>query len=332
MRLVATGISGVAKLETANQVASYLQTEKRQTLEILDGWTYIQQVAKDLRIEIKKEKILDDQRVDLLRASSFERICQKLEQIPDGPTSHSIVITHACFRWNKYLRKGFDVHYLNRIDPYAYINIIDDIHVIRKRLESDPQWKGRLTPPELVTWRDEETFLTETLAQFQRKRFYLLARSEPISNIGNLIADPQMKKIYLSYPITAILDEKPELLREAEDFADELRKKYIVFNPLAIKDLLASPSPTDLATQSLRDSTVWRDFKLIDQSDMVVVYFPVKSNSPGVNQEIVYGYSHGKLVYLYYPHTLSPFWDPKISVTAQFDTFEALRDFLMKDP
>jgi adenylate kinase len=331
MRLLATGISGVAKLEALEQVARYLKEKKNQDLEIFDVWTHIQKVAKNLRIQVTKEKILDDQRVDFLRPLAFEDISKILAHIPNGPTSHSVIVTHGCFRWNKYLRRGFDVHYLNQIDPDVYVNIIDDIHLIKSRLEQDSQWKERLSAPEVITWRDEETFLTETFAEFQRKSFYLLARSEPPETLGNLIGEPAMKKIYLSYPITAIEKQKPELLQEAEQFADELRSKFVVFNPLSIKDLVAHGSADHKVTTELRENTVWRDFKLIAQSDMVVVYYPVEFNSPGVNQEIAYGFGHGKAVYLYYPHSLSPFWGKDVSVTARFDTFEGLRNYLLKE-
>jgi len=332
MRLVATGISGVAKLEVANEVARYLHEQKNQSMEVLDVWTHIQAVARELGIEVTKEKILDHEQVDSLRALAFERICARLKDVPNTPTSHSMVTTHACFRWNKYLRKGFDVHYLNQINPDCYVNIIDDFHVIRRRLNGDVQWKGRLTDPEIITWRDEETFITETFAQFQFKRFWLIARSEPIATLSNLIAEPQMKKIYLSYPITAIEEQLPELVTEAEQFADQLRAKYVVFNPLSIKDLVAHPDPAEETTKDLRENTVWRDLKLIRQSDMVVVYYPVNYNSPGANREIGFGFSNGKSVYLFYPHSLSPFWDPNISITERFDTYQALHDFLLRDP
>jgi adenylate kinase len=212
-----------------------------------------------------------------------------------------------------------------------YVNILDSVTSTHKNLEADAQWRARLTQQEIATWRDEETFLTEVLAQFQKKRLYIVPVEEICQTLVDLITKPAIKKIYLSYPITAILKRDPKLLEAARKFAEDLRKKYVVFNPLAIKDLMGDEKDESGVMSQLRQNTVWRDFKLIDQSDMVVVYYPVEENSPGVNQEVMHGYTHDKDVYLFTPHRPSPFWDPQIAVTKRFDRFEELRDFLLSE-
>ena len=330
MKVLCTGISGINKLKYAEEIKHNLNAAGH-TVQVYDAWTYIKRSAEDLNQPVTKEKILDRYDVDQLRALAFERICQDLEKHGNDERNHSVILTHACFRWNKYLRSGFDVYYLNKIDPTFYVNVLDGVSSVHKNLEQDSQWKGRLRLDEIATWRDEETFLTEVLAQFQKKKFYLIPVEELSQTLTDLLLEPSIEKIYLSYPITAILKSNPKLLDEARNFAETLRRKYIVFNPLAIKDLMGDEKDDAGVLAQLRHGTVWRDFKLIDQSDMVVVYYPVQENSPGANREIFHGYTHNKDVYLYCPHKISPFWDPEIAVTKWFEKFEDLRDFLLSE-
>ena len=329
MKILCTGISGIQKLRFIKELKPFL-AKHNQRIEIFDTWEYLSSAGADLGQLITKEKVLDLHNLDALRAIAFERISTEIENLlKDDSNQHIIISTHACFRWNKFLRSGFDVHYLNRIDPDIYVNFVDDINTIHKNLSMDSQWANRLSLEEIITWRDEEMFLTETFAMFQKKQFYLIATSETIASLGNMILNPGRKKIYLSFPITAIQQEQPELLDDAYAIADELRKYYTVFNPLSIKDLRESDShkaQRRKAQKQLKAATVWRDFKLISQSDIVAV----EKNSPGVNQEIMYAFTHGKDVYIYYPKRfgLSPFWDPEIAVTKSFDDLNDFHSFL----
>lgn len=333
MKILCTGISGMQKLRFIEELKPFL-AKYNQRVEIFDTWEYLSRAGADLGQEITKEKVLDLHNLDALRAIAFERISAEIENmLKNDPKLHILISTHACFRWNKFLKSGFDVHYLNRIDPDLYVNFIDDIHIIHKNLSNDSQWANRLSLEEIIAWRDEEMFITETLAMFQKKHFYLIAASETIVTLGNMILNPDWKKIYLSFPITAIQQEQPELLDNASAIADELRKYYTVFNPLSIKDLKGLDNYSahkDNVQKQLKAATVWRDFKLISQSDIVAVYYPVEKNSPGVNQEIMYAFTHGKDVYIYYPKRfgLSPFWDPEIAVTKSFDSLDDFHSFL----
>ena len=70
-----------------------------------------------------------------------------------------------------------------------------------------------------------------------------------------------------------------------------------------------------LSAQELEDvrehignQIVERDYYLIDQSDWVTVYYPVSDVSPGVISEVIYGFSHGRDVFVWwYSREVSPF-------------------------
>ncbi|MCD6357756.1 MAG: hypothetical protein J7L75_04175, partial [Thermoproteales archaeon] len=64
------------------------------------------------------------------------------------------------------------------------------------------------------------------------------------------------------------------------------------------------------ARDDIIDQIVARDYKLIDQSDMIIVFYPTTAISPGVLNEIHYGFTHNKDVYAIFPHDVrSPFFE-----------------------
>lgn len=172
----------------------------------------------------------------------------------------------------------------------------------------------------MAVWRDIETSITRMLAEYESKPFYLLARADPASGLGGLAAIPRAPSMYLSYPITAIKKDNPKLLDEASQLANRLRDEgFVVFDPLSIKDLQVgeagrqgiSPEMDQAASPYLNSQTVARDLQLIDQADMVVVYYPTDKVSPGVFTEMSHARDRRKPLYLCAfpgaPENVSPF-------------------------
>ncbi len=330
MKVLCTGISGDNRREYLVKTVEYAK-EYNEDIEILDVGKLMFKTAEDIGIQTSEEKILDLSPTTLraLRATVFEKILSIT-----GRNGNYIINTHACFRWKKYLTPAFDVYYLNQIDPDIYITIVDFIASTKARLDASRQWKGRLSLKELLIWRDEEIFITQTLAEYQRKPFYIIGREQPPETLYKLMFRPEMKKIYLSFPIT-YMRENEEKMREVQEFRDRLRENFIVFDPMTIKDLDitidmqkaigegkdaftvetdAGPAEftveeVKMVEKDLADQTVARDYKLINQSDYVVVYYPVKLPSPGVLNEMNYGFSNNKKVYAVYPFETSPFFE-----------------------
>jgi len=50
----------------------------------------------------------------------------------------------------------------------------------------------------------------------------------------NIMFEPNIKRTYLSYPISA---GDSKAMKEVRDFRDALRKSLVVFDPLAVKDI-----------------------------------------------------------------------------------------------
>jgi adenylate kinase len=300
------------------------------SLEVCNVGDMMLQKAEDIGSPVSREKILDlpSSSLEWLRGTVFEEIVRKA-----ASHENTIIATHTCFRWKKFLSPAFDTYYLSQLDPDLYVTIIDDYDVIQQRLEATDQWRGRLQLWEILVWRDEEVLITQILAQNFRKPHYVIARQEPPEILFDLMFRPERKKAYLSYPITAIEKDQPEQLDKVMDFLAELRKYLTVFNPLAMSELERTrklrgkeETITSEIVSILDDQTVARDYQFIDQSDMVIVYYPVKEPSPGVLSELIHGFSHDKEVYMVFPYEISPFL--QYYCTEIFKTGEELIDYL----
>jgi hypothetical protein len=79
--------------------------------------------------------------------------------------------------------------------------------------------------------------------------------------------------------------------------------------------------------KNLRFQVIDTDYRIIENSAMVVVYHPRSSISAGVMCEMVYAKALGKLVYVYYPYEPSPFFE--WYATRIFTQEKELREFLI---
>lgn len=387
MKVICTGISGVDRL-------GYLKEVQKgaggvENLSILNVGEIMFEIAKHRGCPISEERVLnmDTPLLEQLRISAYEELALDAKGIPDW-----IMVTHACFRWKDILLRALNARDLGRLEhlwPDFYVTIVDSVAKVKERLDKERRWEGH-DLRDLLTWQDEEIFLTETVADLQRKSHYVIAREQPDTTLLNLMFESDMPKAYSSYPITHM---DAEQIEQAQHFVQELRKQIVVFDPLAIRDMeFASwlrlymkhrdhlisqghaPSSDQTSVnvsldleeelvkaandemklvnnqekmlyarlnQNLTDDergrivhqasnqTVARDYKLIRQSDMVIVYYPstklkvldeeigeVKETglmllSPGVISEMVYGFTHDKQVYAIWlsDKDPSPFFD-----------------------
>lgn len=349
--IVCTGISGSGRREAIVNMVD-LAWKKGVDIQIKNVGQMMYEKAEEGGYPISEGKILDLPAFTLrsLRWSVFEDI---LRTINDA--EHTIIDTHACFRWKKFVFDGFDYSYLSKLKPDIYFNVMDTIYSIKGRLELQKGWQGKHSLLELLIWRDEEAVLTRTFAEIQNKEFYHLFYDDPSESMFQITFQSEVKKAYLSYPISFAT---PEQIQEVEVFRDALRKKIVIFDPLGNRDMSWQTAAAALKTQGeteieipfrygdvertvivpieeifeandyLMDQTVNIDFMLIDQSDFIVVnYYDPDIHSPGVNNEMQYARSNGKDVYIYWPESrMSPFLERNI--TKHFKTQEELLDFL----
>lgn len=190
---------------------------------------------------------------------------------------------------------------------------------------------------------------TEILANICQCHHYIIARNYGPEIIYKLMFEKQLKKVYVSFPITHIKGTPVE--KEVKIFRDWVFENAIAFDPYcaisekgldtllqaAIDDnkpsfevetlgekLSLDTSEVQRIMKDIDGQIVFRDFKLIDQSDMVLAFYPTDQKgkpilSSGVERELEYGRDHGKDVYLI---CNSPNLSPFIRCKKVFKTFE----------
>jgi len=235
---------------------------------------------------------------------------------------------------------------------------------VHERLERDHDVAHTLK--DILVWREEEMVVTEVLASVLRRhgRFYVLTRGTELDtaeSLYRLMFEPHRRKVYPSFPMTHVL-EMPEILAQIDAFREVLAEHFITFDPgdMDEKRLLTEAARarqqgcdrfklrvngrdvvfdvrevTEVAGDI--DGQIYaRDFKLIDQSDMIVSYIPRMPDgrpglSSGVERELQHAFENTREVYIIWPSDIEP--SPFVTETAtrMFDSVEsALRCFQEK--
>lgn len=348
MRAIVTGQVGMDKKRYLEQVVAFAADHGERVAQFNIGdRMYLE--ARDVR----PGRILDLplSRLHALRRAAFKDVISEANQ-----HEHVIVNTHATFRWRHGLFPAFDFDQIRALNPDTLICLVDNIEVVHQRLHGEHIVDATLK--DLMVWREEEIMATELLAQAVdcADRFYILSRGrqeETVSTAFRLICRPDMRRVYPSFPMTHVV-HMPDVLAEIDAFRAELAKQFIAFDPGDVDEKLLLESAleasregcdfieTTMATPDgprtfkvsakqvldvagdIDGQIYMRDFKLIDQSDMIVSYVPelpgpsggdgIPGLSSGVERELQHAFEHGKEVYVVWKPSKSP--SPFITETA----------------
>jgi len=370
VRVVNEGNQRIAKEVRAGRWASPIRR-----LRYLDMGSLMLERARDLGLVVRTETILDmaPEALQELRAIAFTEVVN--DDALWEPDLCTILVTHACFWWKGRLIPGLDTHYLKLLfdetrrrmppaeetvvqEPLAglrlappirpegifYATIVDSVYQILRRLEVTEQWRGKVMTDDVIAWQEQEVFTSMMLAAYERVPHYVIPHDEPDQTLFDLICFKR-PRIYLGYPITNLRREgQANLIAMAREFGKRLRRHFVVFDPLSVKDEEAAAFArlddvgfdaqfasgerealvawagsiekvrawarglNDRTRLQLGRATVVRDLRLIDQSDMNVVFYPTSQMSFGVLGEMIHAHTTGKRVYIVYPfRSISPF-------------------------
>lgn len=350
MRAIVTGQIGMHKKPYLEAVAQ-LSQDAGEPIEVFHVGNQMYQEAPD----ITSGRILDLplSRLNTLRRAVFRDITSDTSPIEKHP--NIIVNTHATFRWRHGLFCGFDIDQIQALEPDMFICLVDNVEMVHHRLHADHDIDATLK--DCMVWREEEIMATELLAQAVgcQNNFYILSRGrhhETIENCLRLITQPDLPKVYPSFPMSHVVD-MPDVLSEIDEFRKALAQQFITFDPgevdeklLLERALIAAENGKDwVETQphsfggsqdvqanmrvSVRevldiagdiDGQIYmRDFKLIDQSDMICSFIPelpggLPGLSSGVERELQHAFEHTKEVYVVWKPKMTP--SPFITETA----------------
>ena len=346
-RVVVTGQVGVDKKPFIEKVAQLAESRGKSVRRFHVGDMMYAESP-----DVRPGRILDLPlaRLNALRRSVFKDILAQVDQ-------HETVIvnTHASFRWKHGLFPAFDHDQMLALDADVYITLVDNVDAVHERLTREFDLPHSLK--DILVWREEEILATEVLASAVRGQgcFYVFARGaddDTLDSLYRLIFRPEIKRVYPSFPMTHVMD-LPDTLAEIDGFRDAIAEHFITFDPgdMDEKRLLSyaaaamqegktkfsvavhgRPVEFDVAevTSVARDIDAQiyaRDFKLIDQSDMIVSYVPeLPSGKPGlssgVERELQHAFEGTKEVYVVWQPKAEP--SPFVTETATkvFSTVE----------
>ncbi len=349
MRAVITGQIGMDK-KPYLEVVSQLAGERGGNIELFNVGKMMYAEGPDIR----EGRILDlpMSRLHSLRRAAIKDIISSTTPTEDHPDV--IMNTHATFRWRHGLFPAFDFDQMEAFAPNLFICLVDNIEVVHKRLHDEHDIDATLK--DCMVWREEEILATELLAQACgcRNSFYILSRGrhqDTTETCYRLITRNSLKKVYPSFPMSHVVD-MPDILEEIAQFRAALAEHFITFDPADVDEKLLLDNGIEAAKQgkdwiqvephefggkggdeplrvSVReildiagdiDGQIYmRDFRLIDQSDMIVSLVPelpggVPGLSSGVERELQHAWEHTKEVYVVWKPKKAP--SPFITETA----------------
>ncbi len=339
MRAIVTGQVGVDKGPYLEQVRQLAQAQGID-LAVLHVGQMMYAEAPD----IPPGRILNIPitRLNALRRSVFKEILTIADR-----HEHVIVNTHATFRWRHGLFAAFDFDQIKAFNADIYITLLDNAESVHQRLLRDHDIDHSLK--DIMVWREEELLATEILANILRGHghFFMISRGRSIpttQTIYRLLFEGHKKKAYLSFPMSHVMD-LPETLAQIDQFKRQINEHLITFDPADVDELIlhttamkamqqgettmtvqAAEGPITLKTAEVAQISgdimgqiYARDFKMIDQSDMIVSLVPELPGgkpglSSGVERELHHAFEGGKEVYVIW--TCSALPSPFITETA----------------
>ena len=311
MRVLFTGQNGINKkghLQTLEKLCAARGKRVDATFNIGD---MMYEESHKAGTPLKQGKILDLPLTELavLRRSAFNRIGRETSEMETV-----FVNSHAVFRWNNQLFRAFELSELDEFRPDLIITLIDDVEAVKLRLDQLKE-AGELpgsTPyslKDLLVWREEEILASDILASFLGVHHYVLGvgmepevTSNPLEVAYSLIFEPWKRTAYISYPISDA-QGTPDVWSKVVRFRRLARSYLTAFDPLMIdekrlnslmrrhrtehpeeQELVCDVRGEDVRLRldeiegvipDIDGQIVARDYKLIDQAQMIVAYIPL---------------------------------------------------------
>jgi adenylate kinase len=341
MRVVVTGQVGLDKAPFLERVAEMARASGQDVTLFHVGERMYAEAP-----DVAPGRILDLPllRLRALRRSAFKDILTAASSAPNV-----LVNTHATFRWRHGLFYAFDHDQMQALDADLYLVLVDNIDRVHWRLLRSAQLDHTLK--DLMVWREEEILATELLSQIVRGHgcFYIVARGaeddpDAARAVVNLLFRREMKKAYLSFPMSHVRSI-PGALAEIEGFRRRMKGSFVCFDPsdleekhlaeLALAAAREGRRTVEFGPPGLRstletsqvidiiadiDGQIYaRDFKLIDQADMILSLIPADPDgkpilSSGVERELQHAHEAAKEVFVIWRPQAAP--SPFVTETA----------------
>lgn len=350
VRAVMTGQVGVDKKPFVEHIAQ-IARDHGQDLAVCHVGDMMYAEAPD----IVPGRILDlpRTRLDALRRSVFKDILRIAEN-----AKNILVNTHVTFRWKHGLFPAFDHDQMMQLDADLYLTLVDNVDAIHERLTREHEVPHTLK--DILVWREEEILSAEVLSRIIRGHgcFYVISRGiekDTAETVYRMMFEPHRRKAYPSFPMTHVMD-LPDVLTEIDAFRNTLAEHFITFDPGDLDEkrlLIEAGAATQRGEKSFTltihgrdmqfpvseittiaddiDGQIYaRDFKMIDQADMIVSYIPEMADgkpglSSGVERELQHAFEATKEVYIVWRPKIEP--SPFVTETAT-EVFASIEEMM----
>ena len=344
MLIVVTGQVGLDKKSFLQQAAG-IAADRGSDVALCNVGDMMYAEAPD----VAAGRILDLplSRLRSIRRSVFKDVLAACRQ-----SGNVIVNTHATFRWRHGLFYAFDYDQMKALGADLYVTLVDSIDRIHYRLARDGYTNHTLK--DVMVWREEEILATELLSQILggHGQFYILARGadgpapegSPAEALARFLDRPQPRKAYLSFPMSHV-NGSSSILAEIESFRRTMKRHFMCFDPADVEEknlcalalqaveagqrtIQAGPPGQEVAMEAAEvvgiipdiDGQIYaRDFKLIDQADMIISLIPELDGgrpglSSGVERELQHAHEATREVFIIWRPRVEP--SPFVSETA----------------
>jgi len=323
MRVLVTGQVGVDKGPALEAVKTFAQ-QQGHDLAVFHVGRMMYAEAPD----VPPGRILNlpITRLNSLRRAVFKEILRRAEK-----HEHVVVNTHATFRWHHGLFAAFDFDQIKEFNADLYVTLLDNVETVHARLKTSHDLDHTLK--DIMVWREEEILATEILANIARGygHFVMLSRGRhrlSTLTLYRLMFEPKRKRVYLSFPMSHVMD-LPDTLAEIEKFKEEINQHFTCFDPADVDEFVlhqnavkalqeghttmvaqSTEGPVTLKTaevaqisSDIMGQIYARDFKMVDQADMIVSLVPELPNgkpaiSSGVERELQHAWEGGREVFV----------------------------------
>lgn len=252
---------------------------------------------------------------------------------------------------------------MRQLNTDMYVCLIDGVAAMHLRLLQDHAMEHTLK--DLIVWREEEIISTEMLCKGINDKvpFYCLARGgkqETAETFYRLIFERQLKRAYLSFPMTAVAKIEA-VTEEIAEFRRRMKQSFICFDPGDLEEAylpvvareareqgqgfieaLVGDQPVRLDTEEVlqierdvNNQIYARDFLLIDQADMIVSFVPALPDgraaiSSGVERELQHAHEAAKEVYVIWTARQHPSVFVTQTANAMFSSVNEATQFLQR--
>ncbi len=261
--------------------------------------------AKPLNMNITPSTIpnLDPQVIKVLKENAMHRISDMINAEKDADF---IIDGHTAFWWKNGPIGLMDVRDFSDLRPDLFVTIISTPAQLKDTILKDKEWLDKeIDIYEISVWSELEIYTMDLISRTLGKSNYLVGIDEDPVTIYNLMYNPWMLKIYTSFS----MEHRDTSYKRLDRFISRLREMAIVFDPRSVDLSYYGEYYKDSRIKEIAfNQTVRRDYRLIDQSDIVVIHLTSLVYSSGVDSERMHAHSTGKRVLLYFPfEKYSPF-------------------------